>query len=181
MSQLPSLAGLPWLPEPSADFADRCRAVGAAGKTIGQEFQFLAGHRLSPRELTLLGRAIKRHTGTDLAPLSPFRLGVLSNATVDLLLDCVPASAARHGIALEVATAPYGQVVQEALSPSSSIVSRKVDAVLVLGKPRSINCGQSWTGCAATPRLHRFFAQFLSLRRDCSAAMTARWPARCAP
>ncbi len=139
MSQPLSVAGLPWLPEPPADFADRCRAVGRAGQTIGQEIQFLAAHRLSPRELTQLGRAIKRHAGAGLAPLSSFRLGLLSNATVDLLIDALGGSAARHGVALEVVTAPYGQVMQEALSPSSSLSSSKVDAVLVMVDHRWLN------------------------------------------
>src|SRR5687768_12789124 len=98
MSQAPAPASLPCRPPPPADFADRCRAVGAAG----QEIAFLASHRLSPRELAQLGRAIRRHAGADLAPLSRFRLGVLSNATLDLLIDSLPGSAARHGIALDL-------------------------------------------------------------------------------
>ena len=139
MSQLPSVAWLPWLPEPPADFTDRCRAGGGAGQAPGRELQFLAGHRLSGRELAQLGRAIKRHAGADLAPLSRFRLGLLSNATIDLLVDCLPGSAARHGVALDVVTAPYGQVVQEALNPSSLMASGDLDAVLVLVDHRWLN------------------------------------------
>ena len=103
-----SIADLPWLPESPADFAAKCRAIGLQREPQGPSIQHLAGFRLSPRESSLLARAIRRcrEEELDLAPLSVFRLGVLASATFDLLLDCLPAAAARHGVALDLKSAP---------------------------------------------------------------------------
>lgn len=129
----PSIVDLPWLPLPLADFSARCRALGSTGDPAGQALQTLAGFRLSAQQATSIGRALKRcfSTGTDIAPLVRFHLGVLTNATFDLLNDHLPAGAVRHGVALELATTPYDQVMQEALNPASSINTTKLDAVLV--------------------------------------------------
>jgi len=47
--------------------------------------------------------------GEALAPLTPFRLAVLSNSTIDMIVPALVASAARHGIALEVIQPSYDQ------------------------------------------------------------------------
>jgi FkbH-like protein len=65
-----------------------------------------------------------------MAPLAPFRLAILSNSTVDLIVPALIGSALRHGIALEVIQPSYDQVAQEALTPDSKINSSKPDAVL---------------------------------------------------
>ena len=56
-----------------------------------------------------------------MAPLQPFRLGLIGNGTLDLLAPILVASAARHGLALECIQADYGQTTQEALDPDSRI------------------------------------------------------------
>ena len=61
----------------------------------------------------------------------PFRLAVLSNSTIDMIVPALVASAARHGIALEVIQPSYDQVAQEALTPDSKVNSSKPDAVLL--------------------------------------------------
>lgn len=124
---------LPWLRDAPADFAVRCRAVGQSSEAPGAQLQFLAGFRLNSRQAAQLARALRRCRAEhgDLKPLSPFRLGVLSNATADLLLDDLVAAAARHGVALEIVAAPYDQVVQQAFDPASLINTTKLDAVLV--------------------------------------------------
>jgi len=78
-------------------------------------------YSLDLNQLTRLARVIgkARSEGNSLAPLTPFRLAVLSNSTVDLIVPTLVASAARHGVALEVYVPPYGQVAQEALIPDS--------------------------------------------------------------
>jgi FkbH-like protein len=55
----------------------------------------------------------------------------LSNSNIDLIAPALVASAARHGIALEVIQPSYDQVVQEALTPDSQVNSSKPDAVLL--------------------------------------------------
>ena len=56
---------------------------------------------------------------------------MLSNSTIDLIVPALVASAARHGIALEVIQPSYDQVAQEALTPGSKVNSSKPDAVLL--------------------------------------------------
>jgi FkbH-like protein len=140
----PSVAELPWLPLPPDDFAAQCRAIGTANKPAGPALQFLSGFRLSAQQSTSLYRAIKRcrSTAVDLAPLAGFRLGILTNATFDLLNDCLPAGAARHGVALELVTTPYDQVMQQALDPASEINRLDLDAVLVAVDHRWLNLAQ---------------------------------------
>jgi FkbH-like protein len=77
------------------------------------------------------GMARARKSGADLKPLVPFRLGLLSNSTVDFIAPSIEGTGARHGLALECIKADYDQVIQEALSPDSVINRAKPDAVLI--------------------------------------------------
>jgi FkbH-like protein len=128
----PLYAELQWLPPAPADYSARLKALAAASAPLGRELQALAQYSLDLNQLTRLARAIgkARSEGNSLAPLTPFRLAVLSNSTVDLIVPTLVASAARHGVALEVYVPPYGQVAQEALIPDSQVNSWKPDAVL---------------------------------------------------
>jgi FkbH-like protein len=128
----PLYAELQWLPPSPADYSARLKALAAASAPLGRELQALAQYSLDLNQLTRLARVIgkARSEGNSLAPLTPFRLAVLSNSTVDLIVPTLVASAARHGVALEVYVPPYGQVAQEALIPNSQVNSWKPDAVL---------------------------------------------------
>jgi FkbH-like protein len=127
-----SIVTLPWLPEPPADFSAQCRAL-AASDNFGAAFQHLATHRLNAMQSSRLALAMRRarDAGRDFAPLSGFRLGILASATFDLVMDCIPAGAARHGVAVEMISAPYDQVIQQALDPESAINRASFDGVLV--------------------------------------------------
>jgi FkbH-like protein len=124
---------LPWLPVPPADFRARARQLAAGQADLGRQIQTLASYRLSAAQSISLGRAIAaaREAGANFAPLTAFRLAVLSNTTTDLIADALPAAAARHGVALELVLPDYDQVMQEALDPSSHVNSAKPDAVLL--------------------------------------------------
>ena len=128
----PLYAELQWLPPAPADYSARLKALAAASAPLGRELQALAQYSLDLNQLTRLARVIgrARSEGNSLAPLTPFRLAVLSNSTVDLVAPTLVASAARHGVALEVYVPPYGQVAQEALIPDSQLNSWRPDAVL---------------------------------------------------
>ena len=129
----PSIAELPWLPNLPTDFRARCRQLDAGKAQLGADIQFLAGYRLDALAATSLSKAIARcrSAGADLAPLSSFRLGILSSNTIDLLADVLPSAAARHGISLELAVGPYDQVMQQALDPGADIHRQRPNAVLV--------------------------------------------------
>jgi FkbH-like protein len=126
---------LSWLPEPPPDFSARCRAVfdQDTETALGLRLQSLASFALNENQLNHLARAISkaRKSHSALNPLVPFRLGILSNSTLDFIVPALVATAARYGIALECIKADYDQAVQEALSPDSTINRAKPDAVLV--------------------------------------------------
>ncbi|MGD0428291.1 MAG: HAD-IIIC family phosphatase [Candidatus Acidiferrales bacterium] len=126
---------LSWLPAPPSDFSARCRAVldQNSEAAVGSRFQSLAALALDENQLNHLARAIAKaqKSQTSLHPLVPFRLGVLSNATLDFIVPALVATAARYGVALECIKAEYDQAVQQALSPDSLINRAKPDAVLV--------------------------------------------------
>jgi FkbH-like protein len=124
---------LRWLPRPPQDLSQRLRDLKGAGDAPGSAFRSLASHALDINQQAKLAKAIgnARQDGLSLEPLVPFRLAVLSNATMDLIVPALVASAARHGFALEVIQPSYDQVAQEALSPDSKVNSSKPDAVLM--------------------------------------------------
>ncbi len=124
---------LAWLPAAPDDFTAACKALAAANAP-GASIRSLANHALSDTQLARLGRAITRarSDGQALAPLEPFRLGLIGNGTLDLLVPVLVASAARHGLALECIQADYGMVTQEALDPASRINAARLDAVLLV-------------------------------------------------
>jgi FkbH-like protein len=123
---------LQWLPPPPKDFSDRLKALNNSPGPLGSELQALAQYGLNLNQLTKLAKAIARADvdGKSLDPLAPFRLAVLSNSTIDLVVPALVASAARRGIALEVIQPSYDQVAQEALTPDSKVNASKPDAVL---------------------------------------------------
>ena len=123
---------LAWLPGPPADFYERCRAL-ADVEGAGQTLQALASHSLDMNQLHRLAKTIRslQSTGRSLTPLTPFKLGILSNSTTDFVVPSLIASAARHGISLECVVADFDQAMQDAINPESAIHRAKPDAVLI--------------------------------------------------
>jgi hypothetical protein len=131
---------LQWLPRPPREFRERLRDLENSAGQLGRELQSLALHALDVNQLTKLAKTIgkARADGRSLEPLVPLRLAVLSNSTIDLIVPALVASAARHGIALEVIQPSYDQVAQEALTPGSKVNSSKPDAVLLALDSRAL-------------------------------------------
>ncbi|WP_206242078.1 HAD-IIIC family phosphatase [Novosphingobium terrae] len=124
--------GLPWLPTAPQDLRQQMRALPEA-EHPGAEVQRLAGYALNANQLDRLAKVMAelRGQGRSLAPLTPFKLGVLGTGTLDLLAVQLVGSAARHGVDLECVTAPFGQIAQQAFDPSSAINAAGCDAVLL--------------------------------------------------
>jgi FkbH-like protein len=124
---------LAWLPAAPDDFSAQCRQLLDAPADLGHRLQRLANHALDENQLNRLAKAIQRAraAGHSFAPLTPFRLGLISNATTHFIVPPLVATAARHGIALECIEADYDQVMQVALDPDSAINQAQCDAVLV--------------------------------------------------
>jgi len=126
-------ACLAWLPQPPKNFADLCRSVSNDGQGVGKSLRQLASYSLDQNQMERLAKVITqaRTASVSLSPLTSFRLGLLSNSTVDFIVPALITSAARHGIALEVITGNYDQSFQDALSPDSPVNRSAPDAVLV--------------------------------------------------
>jgi FkbH-like protein len=124
---------LQWLAKPPEEFSRRCRALREATGEIGREVRALASFALDENKLSRLANAVAvvRDRPDALRPLTPFRLGIVSNATSHFMVPALIATAARYGIALECVEANYGQIVQEALSADSAVNRARPDAVLV--------------------------------------------------
>jgi FkbH-like protein len=138
---------LAWLPAPPLDFRQRCRDLSRSNGTLGQGIRTLASHALSETQLARLSASIAElsSSGADLAPLTPFKLGLVGNGTLDLITPALTASAARHGVLLDWVQADFGQTIQEALDPSSRINRARPDAVLLCIDYRTLPdlCGPS--------------------------------------
>ncbi len=130
MNQL--YAGLQWLPRPSSNLSQTLKALDLSSDSLGATLQSIAGSALDLNALTRLARVItKAHaTGGSLHSLTKFKLAILSNATIDMIVPALVATAARYGVDLEVIKPSYDQVAQEALTPTSQVNSSKPDAVL---------------------------------------------------
>ncbi len=127
-------ADLAWLPKPPADFRARCRAlIAEPPPALGKAIRGLAGYALDENALRRLADVLAAHheRGTSLAPLTPFKLAILGNATLAPLGPALAATAVRHGIDLTYLKADFGQTIQEALAPDSAINRWKPDAVLI--------------------------------------------------
>jgi FkbH-like protein len=127
---------LHWLPRAPQDFSQRLKDLANSADSIGSGLQSLAMYALDLNQLTKLARTIEKLRAEQkldkkgIGPLVPFRLAVLSNSTMDLVVPALVASAARHGVSLEVVQPAYDQVAQEALNPDSLVNRSKPDAVL---------------------------------------------------
>jgi FkbH-like protein len=126
-------SALRWLPPPSADFRERCRALQADNLGLGGSVRTLANQALDEIQLNWLSAKIGMlaAAGADLRPLTPVKMGIISNGTVDLLVPTLTASAARHGVLLECVQADYSQTMQEALNPDAKINKARPDVVLL--------------------------------------------------
>jgi FkbH-like protein len=123
---------LQWLPRAPQDFAQSIKSLDSSDLPLGRQFQSLASYGLDLNQITRLAKAVAkaRAAGKTLEPLVPFKLAVLSNATIDFIVPALVVGAARHGIDLEVIQPSYDQVAQEALTPDSKVNASKPDAVL---------------------------------------------------
>jgi FkbH-like protein len=124
---------LPWLPTAPADYSAQCRALAGLDGDIGARLQQLAAFHIPAPGAMTFRRALAKaqKAGKDLSPLTPLKLAIVSNGTMDFVADHFPAAAARHGVALEMIETEFDVVMQEALDPGSEVNSGQPDIVLL--------------------------------------------------
>jgi len=120
-------SNLSWLLAAPDDFRLQVRALAGPGSAT--HARRLASHRLNLNQLHMLGRALPGIIARD--RLKTTKLGVLSNATTDLILPAFAVSALRHGVWLENVGTAFDQAVQQAVDPSSDINRARCDFVLL--------------------------------------------------
>ena len=118
-----ALIDLSWLPPAPADFRSRCKEAVNEHQIRG-----LAAYALNSSQLNHLAKAL---VGLSSDTLTPLRLGLLGNATTDLLVPALKASAIRHGVFLDVVEAPFDQALQSVLDPASVINMATPDIILM--------------------------------------------------
>ena len=164
-------ADLSWLPAAPTEFTAACKTLAGSSGASGRLARQLANHRLDENQLNKLANAMNKVTasGGSLSPLTPFRLGIVSNATSHFLVPVLMASAARHGIWLQCVEADYGQAMQMALDPESLINTARCDAVLVALDARGLPLAAS-LGDAETARhtVDAALGQLNAIRRGLS-------------
>ena len=125
---------LPWLLTPPSNFGDRCAQL-INSNSVYSDLSTLASYSLSINQANRLYRMVGKlddsRTGELLQSFGSLKLGILSNATIDLMIPLMFTSALRHGIFLEFVTTDFDQVAQEAFDPNSLLNSSGVDIVLL--------------------------------------------------
>ncbi|WP_051971399.1 HAD family hydrolase [Massilia sp. 9096] len=123
------LKDLPWLAAPAIDFRAQVRALRQQDSVDEAAIRRLATGALSLPQLELLARVVPKAALPQGA--APLKLALLSNATTDLLLPAIAASAPRHAIWIDPADAPFGAFVSEAFDPGSATHRRRNDVVVL--------------------------------------------------
>ncbi len=125
---------LPWLLKATDNFNERCDQLVNL-QLPAKELLTLTGSALSINQSNRLYRTIQKLDPQARASLSniltPFKLGIVSNATMDLMLPSIIAAGIRNGIDVEIVTTDFGQVAQEAFDPGSKLNRSNLDAVLL--------------------------------------------------
>lgn len=123
---------LAWLTAPPADFNKQVAGLDVGSERFVEDLRALSLHALNESQLRRIAKKLAEAHAADvsLSGVQPLRLAIISNATADYYAPVLIASALRHGFALDVHLAPYGQIMQEVLEPSSALYAFEPDIVL---------------------------------------------------
>jgi FkbH-like protein len=119
---------LSWLLPAPDNFSGAVKAIRADAGDGTAAIRALAQHALNANQLLRIGKLVDEGRANG---LTPFKLGIISNATTDFLTPAIIGTGARYGLAIECVGAPYGQFMQAALDPKSAINAAGCDAVML--------------------------------------------------
>lgn len=145
-----NLLELPWLPPAPSSFRTDLKQVRDAAAPDLAGLRRLAAHSLNLTQLTALARALPAPTQP---PLPWLKLGILSNATVDLLPPAIQASGIRHDLWLQVHTSSYGSFMQDAIDPASALNQQHNHFVLLALDHRAFGIADCLDDAAAAQYL----------------------------
>jgi FkbH-like protein len=175
-SNFSGLTDLPWLPRLSASFRAELQSIEQHTSTDwGQRLRAAATQFLGLNQAIAITKSLDRLRARAPSPsLAAFRLGLVSNATTDFFQPLLVASALRYGIALEVAAANFGQIVQEAINPQSKLNRSRPDGVLLAidhrGLPFRTTTAADWPLFDARAAVSELATVRDGFRRHCGAA-----------
>jgi len=108
--------------------------------TTGSQLRMLAQYALSDNQLRKLAKKYKQlaETGISLEPLIKMKIGVISNATTQLMTSSLEGSALRYGIGLNVIEAEFNQLAQEAFAEKSLFTEHALSMILVAADYRGL-------------------------------------------
>jgi FkbH-like protein len=170
-----ALVDLPWLPRATNDFRPRLKAIEADDTRdwVGP-LRSLATQALGLNQALTLSKTL--HVLIEQRPsktLTRFKLGLVSNGTLDFLKPMLETAALRHGIALDICAADFGQGMQEALDPGSRINRFGPHAVLLAldyrGLPFRASGEERWPPYEADRALAELGAMREGFRRHSGA------------
>ncbi len=124
------MSALHWLPPAPPDWLAQARAVAARADAPWSDWSALAQLRLDFLQTRRLDNLLLRARGGGGAGPAPLRLAVLGSSSIEHLLPGLRVGALRHGIALDIHAAPYGQYLQELLAPDSALRAFGMHAAL---------------------------------------------------
>ncbi len=130
-----------WRAPLAPDWTERWRALDALARarpfaeaeTVRDGVRWLANQRLGTHEQLKLEALARRLTplGDELG-LQRFRLGLLGNRTLGLLVEPLRAAGLARGLLIEAVEAPYDSVAQFAYGAADAFAGRELDAVAVV-------------------------------------------------
>jgi FkbH-like protein len=163
---------LAWLKPAPRDFRARLKAACELSDP-GNALRALGSHALGSDQLEAVSRAL-RQMPEAVAPLQPFKLGLLGNGTLDYVQAAIEGTGPRFGFTIRCVRGDYDQVLQEALSPTSAVSAAGVDAVVLAldyrGVPLQCEVGREQAADDAAGRAFAYIEQVCEgLRRHSGA------------
>ena len=127
---------MPWLPEIPDDEKNFLKK-----RVSLEKLKKISNYNLNSVQLSSITKKLKDFSSDDFKKnnIQGYKLGILSNATYDLINDVLIGTALRYGIQLKLCVPGFDQITQQSLSPSSEINSSKLDAVLIAEDYRGLS------------------------------------------
>ena len=131
-----------WLPQTPQDFSQKLIESSNV-----EDLCKLSKYSLDESQLNRLFNKFQsfKKKKNSLFPLTPMKIGIISNATTKLTVPALVATALRFGIVLQVVEAEFDQIAQEAFSKESVFADQNLGFIIVAidyhGLPLSLKPG----------------------------------------